>query len=274
MIAYYYCSIKTFCSMLESKSLWLTDLTKSNDSQEVTRLYNNIWDSIKPRLLASDLDRETVEFTIQQFECARLPQVYSDIPYGCCLSNMNDLVQQWNEYGDNGKGVSVGFDLDWFNIKKQYPITSCRIQHSIGYEFVSYDSASLRDNFYEIFYQAIKTEGRQAWIMAILPTFKHYAGFIKNPSFQDEKEIRILFYPSDRFEDSLGGLSTIQNNIRPHYCLHWANDTSNAMRSVTVGYNCEHTAEEIVELIKKANLSFTNQVRVYKSDCSYRDRIN
>ena len=71
MIAYYYCSIKTFCSMLESKSLWLTDLTKSNDSQEVTRLYNNIWDSIKPRLLASDLDRETVEFTIQQFECER-----------------------------------------------------------------------------------------------------------------------------------------------------------------------------------------------------------
>lgn len=274
MIAYYYCSIKTFCSMLESKSLWLTDLTKSNDSQEVTRLYNNIWDSIKPRLLASDLDRETVEFTIQQFECARLPQVYSDIPYGCCLSYMNDLVQQWNEYGDNGKGVSVGFDLDWFNIKKQYPITSCRIQHSIGYEFVSYDSTSLRDNFYEIFYQAIKNEGRQAWIMAILPTFKHYAGFIKNPSFQDEKEIRILFYPSDRFEDSLEGLSTIQNNIRPHYCLPWANDTSNAMRSVTVGYNCEHTAEEIVELIKKANLSFTNQVRVYKSDCSYRDRIN
>ena len=54
--------------MLESKSLWLTDLTKSNDSQEVTRLYNNIWDSIKPRLLSSDLDRETVEFTIQQFE--------------------------------------------------------------------------------------------------------------------------------------------------------------------------------------------------------------
>lgn len=274
MIAYYYCSFKTFCSMLESKSLWLTDLTKSNDSQEVTRLYNNIWDSIKPRLLASDLDRETVEFTIQQFEYARLPQVYSDIPYGCCLSYMNDLVQQWNEYGDSGKGVSVGFDLDWFNIKKQYPTTSCFIQHSIGYEFVGYDSASLRNNFYNIFYQAIKEWGRQAWMMAILPTFKHYAGFIKNPSFQDEKEIRILFYPADRFEDSLDGLSEIQNNIRPHYCLDWANDTSNAMRSVTVGYNCEHSPEEIVDLIRKANLSFTDQVNIYRSDCSYRDRIN
>ena len=271
MIAYYYCSFKTFCSMLESKSLWLTDLTKSNDSQEVTRLYNNIWDSIKPRLLSSDLDRETVEFTIQQFEYAKMPQIYFDVPYGCCLSYMNDLVQQWNEYGDNGNGVSVGFELDWFNIKKQYPITSCSIHSSIGYEFVGYDSPSLRDNFYNIFYQAIKDEGRNAWLMVILPTFKHYAGFIKNPSFQDEKEIRILFYPSENFDDSLEGLSNIRNDIRPHYCLDWANSISNAMRSVTVGFNCEHKPEEIVELIKKANLSFSEPVNFQEAGRAGRD---
>ena len=273
MIAYYYCSYNTFCSMLESKSLWLTDLTKSNDSQEVTRLYREIWDDIKVRLLQSDLENDVVSFVIQQIECARDPQIYFDVPYGCCFSFENDLVQQWREYGDKGCGVSVGFDLDWFNIQKQFPITSARISAAIGYEAVRYDSKNIREELFSYFYHAIKQEGMSAWILSILPTIKHYAGFIKNPSFRDEKEIRILFYPSDYCEESLSGLSGLQENIRPHYCLNWADETSNAIRSVTVGYNCNHTPAEIADLIQGANLSFSNRITVCKSECSYRDRI-
>ena len=272
MIAYYYCSYSTFCSMIESKTLWLTDLTKSNDSQEVLRLYDVIWDDLKARFAASDLDTEIVAFIVQQFEAAKRPQVHFDIPYGCCMSFANDLVQQWNEYGDGGRGVSIGFELDWFNIKKQFPITSCRVSDSIGYEAVRYDSRQLRDEFYNLFYHAIKEEGRIAWLFTILPTFKHFAGFIKNPSFRDEKEIRILFYPSHQ-EDSLPGLSALKTDIRPHYCLDWANDTSTALRSVTVGYDCKHSPEEIVSLLKQKIFHITEQVVVYKSDCSYRNRI-
>lgn len=132
MVAYYYCGFETFCSMLNSKSLWLTNLRKSNDSEEVTRLYNQIWEDVKKRLVDSDLDTEIVKFNIEQFEYAKGPQIYFDVPYGCCLSLEDDLVQQWNEYGDKGKGVSVGFDLEWFGIKNQLPITSANIDEAIG----------------------------------------------------------------------------------------------------------------------------------------------
>ena len=274
MIAYYYCSYKTFCSMLESRSLWLTDLTKSNDSQEVTRLYVDIWNEIKDRLYKSDLNGEIVDFVVQQIDFAKEPQLYFDVPYGCCLSYENDLVQQWNEYGDRGRGVSVGFDLDWFNIQRQFPITSVKVSSAIGYEAVRYDSKSIRDELYSVFYQAIQQEGRNAWLFSILPTIKHFAGFIKNPSFRDEKEIRILFYPSDCFQDSLPGLSELRTEIRPHYCLKWANEASNAIQSVTAGYDCEHTQEEIATAIKDAGFAISRNIAVYKSVCSYRNRIS
>lgn len=90
-----------------------------------------------------------------------------------------NLVQQWKEYGDNGKGVSIAFDLDWFGIKKQYPSTASLISAAIGYEFVIYDSHELRTNMYNAIYESIEVFGREAYIQRILPTFKHYAGFIK-----------------------------------------------------------------------------------------------
>ena len=261
-------------SILKSKCLWLNNLTQSNDSQEVLRLYQNIWEDIKAHLQNSDLDPDVVAFVAEQIECAREPQLFSDVPFGCCFCYENDLVQQWNEYGDRGQGVSIGFDLDWFGIRRQCPITSVDINAAIGYEAVYYDSVSLRDRFFQIFYQAIREEGKTAWILSILPTLKHYAGLVKNPSFRDEKEIRMLFYPCSRFQNSFPGLSSLRTNKRDHYCLDWANGSSCAMRSVTVGYACEHSPEEVVALIDRAGIAGTENVAVNKSDCSYRSRAN
>ena len=272
MIGYYYCSYEVFTSMLESKSIWLTNLTQSNDSQEVTQLYNNIWDDIKNRLKKSDLDQNTVDLIITQFENARIPQLHFDVPFGCCMSYENDLVQQWREYGDKGKGLSIGFDLEWFNIKRQYPCTSASVNASIGYEAIIYDSQQLRNSLYTQCYNAIKAEDKNAWVLSILPTFKHYAGFIKNHTFRDEREIRILFYPTEYIEDSLVGLSGLKNNIKAHYCLDWANTESNAMRSITLGYECEKSPDEIVKLVENAGLAYMDQVVVTESACSYQDR--
>lgn len=37
---------------------------------------------------------------------------YSDIlVYAACFSGESDLLSQWCEYADNGKGVAIGFNL-------------------------------------------------------------------------------------------------------------------------------------------------------------------
>lgn len=270
-VFYYYCKMETFKSMLESKTLWLTDLTKSNDSQKVIRAYQNLWERIKNRLEETDIDKELLSLQFKMLTPTFQIQSVVDIPFGCCFCSEKDLVQQWKEYGENGAGVSIGFDLDSIDgLTKQYPITSADITHAIGYEAVIYDSEQLEVELTQICYCAIKRFGNAAWIMGILPTFKHYAGFIKNPTFRDEKETRIVYYPSEQSENSIPGLSGLEMNIVPHYCLSWANRATSAMRSITIGYNNHSNEKEINKLLIMAGIQ--DEIKIFRSECSYRNR--
>ena len=42
-LVYHYCTVETFKSILQSKVLWLCDLTDSNDEQEVIRTFVVLW---------------------------------------------------------------------------------------------------------------------------------------------------------------------------------------------------------------------------------------
>lgn len=272
-VLYYYCKMNTFKSMLKTKTLWLTDLTKSNDSEEVIRAYRSLWKRIRVHLDATDIDKALLASQFEMLDSTFEIQSIVDIPYGCCFCSENDLVQQWREYGDDGYGVAVGFDLDSIpGLTHQYPITSADITQAIGYEKVIYDSAQLEQDLSHICYDAMRIYGNHAWMMAILPTFKHYAGFIKNPTFRDEKETRIVFYPEDNFIDTLDGLSGRETNVVPHYCLSWINNGVSALRSVTIGYANDTKMEEIAELLKQAGIK--DDIQITHSECSYRNRLH
>lgn len=272
-VLYYYCKMDTFKSMLKTKTLWLTDLTRSNDSEEVIRAYRNLWERIRVRLDQTDIDKELLASQFEMLDSAFQVQSLVDIPFGCCFCSENDLVQQWREYGDNGCGVAVGFDLDAIpGLVQQHPITSADITHAIGYEKVIYDSEQLELDISRICYDAMRLYGNHAWLMAILPTFKHYAGFIKNPTFRDEKEIRIVFYPNDNFVNTMEGLSELETRVVPHYCLSWFNKGTSALRNITIGYENGAKKEEIAKLLNDAGI--TDDIPIYRSECSYRNRLH
>lgn len=248
-VFYYYCKLSTFKSMLHSKTLWLTDLTKSNDAEEVFRAYCNLWNRVKSLLEQSDLPKDILKSQIEMCDSNFRIQSYSDVPYGCCLCAEDDLVQQWNEYGDSRKGVAVGFDLALINgLQKQYPITSVLISHSLGYESVIYDIRGLELEMAKLCYTIIKDNGVVAW-MTILSTFKYYASFIKNPTFKDEKETRIVFLPNaipeNGYEDPLDNLSDLETNILNHYSLGWLHDGVSALKSITISY-CPQRKERFI----------------------------
>lgn len=58
---FHYCSVATFKEVMNSKVLWLADLTESNDTQEVTRTFETLWDAVKIRLSESDLYKEVIQ---------------------------------------------------------------------------------------------------------------------------------------------------------------------------------------------------------------------
>ena len=110
--------------------------------------------------------------------------------------------------------------------------------------------------------------------MTILSTFKHYASFIKNPTFKDEKETRIVFLPNaipeNGYEDSLDNLSDLKTNILNHYSLGWLHDGVSALKSITIGSECTATEAKIRTILTNEGLN--SDIPIKQSECTYRAR--
>ena len=270
-IYYHYCTLEALESILDSKTLWLCDLTESNDAQEVYRAYVPLWNDVKAKLMESDIDKQLLKQQIEYLDSTFHLQRITDIPYGCCFCKEKDEVQYWKEYGNELKGVSIGFELRKIKgLKKQYPKASADITNAIGYENVIYDVCELTDEMYQICYEALKLWGGRAWLMVILPTFKMYASFIKNPSFKSEKETRIVFLPDENFNNSLDNLKKKATDKGNVYELGWLNDGVSALRTITLGTECNATEEDVRGLLRSMVLNM--DIEITRSQCSYRKR--
>lgn len=48
-IVYHYCSVDTFLKIITNKELWMTDVTKSNDSKELQLVFDKLSEILKKR---------------------------------------------------------------------------------------------------------------------------------------------------------------------------------------------------------------------------------
>jgi hypothetical protein len=258
---------------MNSKVLWLADLTESNDMQEVTCTFETLWDSVKIRLRESDLEKEVIEEAIEILDKQYNLEVQVDKPFGTCFCKASDSLTQWLEYGDKTKGVVLGFDLEWFeHLKKQMPHPNSKQMQSVGHESALYYNKDLENEFYHYCYDTIKN-AYTAWIIQIRTTFKHYSAFIKNNAFYTELEERIVYYPdtNKQHPDNDLKISELVETPLPHYCLPWTNGNGdNALKEIGLGFNCDLTQEQIKEIIMEAN--FDGEFQLFKSKCPYRFR--
>ncbi len=274
-MVYHYCTIETFKNIMASKVLWLSDLTDSNDDQEVERTFVNLWEGVKSRLRKTDLPEEMLEQAIDAIDNQYKIERISDPPYGICFCQKEDLLSQWKEYGDNTRGLSLGFDINWFikrGIKQQKPHPSAIQSNAIGCDGVIYHSDAFEEQMAEICYKAIKEKGLLSGLTLIRPTFKHYSGFVKNPTFEPEAEIRIVYYAYEDIDFSVKDIdiSELKTNVKKHYEIPWIKDNSQALKSICIGHNCIMTKEEILDVLR--NNGIDSDIEIKDSECSYRPR--
>lgn len=274
-MVYHYCTVETFKNIMKSKVLWLSDLTDSNDDQEVVRTFVNLWEGVKQRLRQTNLSKEMLEEVIKIIDNQYKVELVADPPYGICFCQKEDLLSQWKEYGENTRGLSLGFDINWFiknGIKQQMPHPSSIQSNAIGCNNVIYHSDEFEEQMARICYQALKQEGAKSWITLIRPTFKHYSGFVKNPTFEPEAEIRIVYYENDKidFSDKNIDISELKMNVKKHYEIPWMKDKSQALKSICIGHNCSMTKDEILDVLRQNGID--TDIEITESKCSYRPR--
>lgn len=236
-IVYHYCSVDTFYSIITNKTLRLSDLNKTNDYAE------KIWShkAIKKAIIdiIKELTNELKEYKgiiypvmeecVNEIENNITKVLKTNIlTLIVCFSGKSDKLSQWRGYGDDGKGVSIGFDLnklellkgskynenfkDLFNIKvqpviyddkKQYDVIKenlyriIKFKNDVLFKGTEHDKKILKFfngntdaiNKINILNELInKTD---EYVRYILPL----CCFIKNKEFIEEKEHRILYTP-------------------------------------------------------------------------------
>jgi hypothetical protein len=208
-IIYHYTSLEGFLGIIESKSIWATNILYLNDASEL----NYSGDLLREQLLlqypilikrnpgigdmlCGEFSTEDLLFKIM-LEVIDNRTVTDHIGFFVCsFSDEMDLLSQWRGYCPKGIGFSLGFKFNklkecsqrhefsiWpciydkmeqiAGIKKLIELTSDQIKNSVEKDFTKYD----------------------AWatlVVYFLEKYLRIAPFYKHPKFKEEKECRII----------------------------------------------------------------------------------
>lgn len=211
---YHYCSVNTFYSIISSQTLRLSDITKSNDKLEVAwvkgklggifdKAYDILNEEVKSTISKEDYRKKIREKEALYFEGNEL----SDKFFVICFAGRDsgDLLSQWRGYGDDGRGVSIGFNekilersADSYNLysEKSHRIFFRKVEYDVRQQtkriltvIEPYLKRMNEEDKYEI--RDIRSQF-EITIMECFTHLYHEAIFMKNPFFKEEDESRFV----------------------------------------------------------------------------------
>lgn len=269
---YHYCSPEVFDLVVKNRTIRLSDLDKTNDYMEKewgSKLIEkvlceelckrDISIDLRTQYFYSDDCTSHLEYLMQSFMYQRRKQTLI-----ACMSYTGDDLGQWRGYGQDGCGLAIGFnrgkmgrllnadgnvvvkDIIYKKEKQEKELAEYAIVPAIEYMQSLFDRGIFRntDDFNEYFKDEFDTftevlEERLAKVVA----------YIKNPAFEAEKEVRLLYY------------TNIGN------CIEEENDVTEVFsKEIEIGSKKQFVLKPVDfqfrnnKLISYADLSFANMV--------------
>ena len=105
-IIYHYCTLQGFLGIIQNASLWMSDISKSNDDLECIYGRNQIKHRIEQEIEAN---MEAMHEWEMGYEM-NSDMHDSMLTYVACFSEKEDCLSQWRGYADDGKGMAIGFN--------------------------------------------------------------------------------------------------------------------------------------------------------------------
>ncbi len=282
-ILYHYCSNDSFLSIIQSKSIWLSSLSLSNDSSEGKLVDKLLSD------LAKEEDLEQREINEISEHISLLHSVIDGL--GFCLSKEGDLLSQWRGYASDGAGVSIGFSKDY--IQKLADFDDGSDSHKFTLRKIEYDpkiqKKLLRPDFDKlkklidqgvfkpprsILASAVQSEEERAeeeqakdalqkkFNAAILLLIgKLY--LLKNKAFKEEAEWRLIsLFIKDGLDASL--FRATNSGIIPYRSFELVELGENPIVKVVLGPK-NKTPEYVIENLLKSNGFKSTEIEISKA---------
>lgn len=232
-IYYHYCSVDTFYNILQTGTIRFGNPLNMNDSAEIIWLLEMVKDFVLKRggynsiLEDWNLIENISKTLLQEMDC----------PYIFCLSKEKDVLSQWRSYANDGKGVAIGFNVDFietyyslygaeviYDREKQYDILSRKISDNILRNLNVAVKDGNRDEIYR------KSKILVSYIL-------QDAIMCKNPAFREEKEYRLYCGYRKNKEKDVSDIKFRLNDcsIIPFRELYFKNNEYRLIENIVVG---------------------------------------
>lgn len=190
-IVFHYTSLEKFISIIESQSLYFTNLNYLNDSKEFQHGVDIIKDVIKnySTTESKSLILEAINKNIQY--------IYKSPRYIACFSKNGDLLSQWRAYDNHGKGIAVGFETDELDNFHAIDISMKNIEYNESIQKnVITEIITIALNYFEQTKEMFDWKGYDYEYLvstSIIEFLKEFISTYKHPTFSEEKEFRIEY---------------------------------------------------------------------------------
>lgn len=184
---YHYTSQRGLLGIVNSKSIWATEIHYLNDSNEFLLAINLAREVLRgKRNLCSDKILAVFQEEMEQaIEFAATKTVYV-----CSFSEEKDLLSQWRSYCPGGIGFSLGFDPEKLALLLEaegYYIAPCIYDQQIHIQIIS----ELLDSTIAAYEErnpnnAGYVQNQFVWRLLEL------AAFLKHSTFSEEREWRVI----------------------------------------------------------------------------------
>lgn len=293
---YFYCKTSVFNNIIENKTLWLSDINKSTDSLEQKWFTKLIFDNL-PDILREcygkilTTDNLKINLLIQKVRDMLLTMDGPTV-WCMCFSRKKDNLGQWRGYGDDGQGVSIGFDTKYFlpinNLIPQYEPDEC-----MRFDKIEYGNSPIK----RLLTNAVKIKAANYHfsdddiINTLFPPilFSFTKPFYKNDAFKEEAEWRIAYYSKGIMPD-FDAMNKKDDNFSKNFLLKKIaymsksndlvshieleiRDIKRAIKNIIIGPRSNLTIQDVYYFLYRNDIKYTKKQAkriISKSNSSYR----
>jgi hypothetical protein len=171
-----------FRGIIQSKSLWLSDITSSNDPREIQLGYDMLavgMRSVRQADVPGITIREMLGFLENVRDLSKRGKFFI-----CCFSTVKDALPLWREYSAGGTGLSIGFR----------PTAMHGMQGRVQQAQYQGDDTEIR--FRSVAIEALRRMGQPRTLQRVLAVVEaaSAATCLKHRSWKYEREIRLLMH--------------------------------------------------------------------------------
>lgn len=272
-IAYHYCSLETFKSIIENQCFWLCDVQKSNDSAELIYFYDKMIETLDKMIDPSKHDTPQYDKdALQQMKTALQNTKFQTTPvYSCSFSTNGDLLSQWRGYADDGFGLAIGVDCSAFSkfINRFVDVRSVQYGDTIAHESCKITIENIFSDTEQLPYP----ESTRQYLICQYTLLNH--AFYKSFAFQEEEERRIVLLEDNKaLVSHLPYLSERKYRITHHQLVSYHELRFGAIKDdllckIILGPKCQTKPDDIRMFLRDCGYQASN-IDIVLSEATYR----